>query len=313
MLLIVPRFFTYEAKIKNSLEQLGFDVFMVYENIDEFSFNCKVATALDKKEDYLDSYYIKKIAKRHFDIVLAIRASTVSVKVIDLLRVASPNAKLYLYQWDGINNNANALHIASLFDKVSTFDINDSKSYGWTYRPLFFTDETSRSGNRLFDFAYICTLHSDRMKIYKNLKQLDGNNFLYLYSKFSHYIKEKYIKRNPLFLGASDSEIKFKILKSREMNTILSESNIVVDYTHPGQSGFTMRTCEAIGHRCKLVTNNKNIVHADFYNPNNVYLYDLNNFYIPTEFIRSPYLELPKKVYDYYSIKSWVREIIDYE
>ena len=313
MLLIVPRFFSYEIKIKNLLEKLGFNVFIIYENVNEFSIKCKIAKVLKKEEVYLDNYYIKKINRRQFDIVLAIRASTLSLEVIDLLRKNSPDAKFYLYQWDGVNNNSNAVRFAPLFDKVSTFDIDDSKSYGWRYRPLFYTDETQRNGNRFFDFTYICTLHSDRLRIYKKLKQLSGQNFLYIYSKFSHYIKEKYIKKNPCFLGISDSEIKYKALKPKKMNSILSKTNIVVDYTHPGQSGFTMRTCEAIGHRCKLITNNKNVMEADFYNPNNIYVYDINSFFIPNEFIRSPYIELSKNIYNYYSIESWLREIIDYE
>lgn len=71
-----------------------------------------------------------------------------------------------------------------------------------------------------------------------------------------------------------------------EVNDIMSKSNIIVDYTHPQQTGFTMRTCEAIGHRCKLVTNNKNILKADFYIKDDIYVYDEDEFDIPIEFIK---------------------------
>ena len=93
----------------------------------------------------------------------------------------------------------------------------------------------------------------------------------------------------------------------------MAASNIVVDYTHLSQTGFTMRTCEAIGHRCKLVTNNKLVKEADFYNENNVYIYDVDNFQIPESFINSPYQELSKEIYERYSISNWIKEIINYE
>ena len=91
----------------------------------------------------------------------------------------------------------------------------------------------------------------------------------------------------------------------------MGKSDIVVDYAHPEQSGFTMRTCEAIGHRCKLVTNNKIVTEADFYKESNVYIYDLDDFRVPDYFIDSSYEELSREVYERYSIESWLREIID--
>lgn len=46
-----------------------------------------------------------------------------------------------MYQWDGIENNKSVMHIKDYFDKIFTFDINDSKKYGWIYRPLFYDKE----------------------------------------------------------------------------------------------------------------------------------------------------------------------------
>lgn len=134
-----------------------------------------------------------------------------------------------------------------------------------------------------------------------------------MYSKFSHFVKERYLNRNTDFSGVSLKNVRFKSLSLENSNEIMAASNIVVDYTHLSQTGFTMRTCEAIGHRCKLVTNNKLVKEADFYNENNVYIYDVDNFQIPESFINSPYQELSKEIYERYSISNWIKEIINYE
>ena len=49
-----------------------------------------------------------------------------------------------MYQWDSIKNNPNALSISEEFDEVSTFDVEDSKKYGWKYRPLFYIKSNDR-------------------------------------------------------------------------------------------------------------------------------------------------------------------------
>ena len=245
--------------------------------------------------------------------VLAIRAAFLSESIIEYIRSTSPDAKFYMYQWDSIKNNHNALVISTLFDKVMTFDIDDSKKYGWKYRPLFYIKSADRSGKRKYDISFIATLHSKRVRIYQIIKKSNRNCFLYLYSRCSHYLKERYINKNPDFLDVSFKEIKRKPLSLEETNTIMANSDIIVDFTHPNQSGFTMRTCEAIGNKCKIVTNNKNIVKADFYNPNNIFIYNEPNYDIPEYFIKRDYIELSDEIYERYSLTNWVNEIMSNE
>lgn len=313
-LLIIPKFFSYEMYIKKELQNIGYDVNVVYENVDQFSIIAKIQiTFLRNKIRYFNRYFRKAIGNNAYDIVVVIRAAFLSCDVIKHIKENSPLARLYMYQWDSVKNNPNALVVAPYFDKVSTFDIDDAKKYGWSYRPLFFINSSERTIHRKYDIAFICTLHSRRVKIFHKLKCSGGDNFLYLYSKFSHLIKERYFHRNSEYCGVSLKDVKFKSLSLEQANAIMGMANIVVDYTHPAQTGFTMRTCEAIGHRCKLVTNNKLVKNADFYNVNNVYVYDVNDFQIPESFMNSPYIEFSENIYERYSISNWIKEIIDYE
>lgn len=313
ILLITPKFFTYENYIKQKLNQVGYRVDVIYENINEFSLLYKLQKIIFSKSNYYDDYYSKNLSSKVFDEVLVIRGSTLSGNIIKKIRKIMPSGKLYMYQWDSVKNNPNALEIAPYFDVVSTFDLEDAKQYGWKYRPLFYINSSERKSVRKYDIAYICTLHSQRVKLFQMLKDLDLRSYLYMYSKFSHYIKERYISKNKEFEGISLHDVKFKSLSLEHSLDVMANSNIVVDYTHPGQSGFTMRTCEAIGHRCKIVTNNKLIRKADFYNENNVYIYEIDNFHIPESFFNSPYIELPKEVFERYSISNWLKDIIQYE
>ena len=305
----MPKFFGYENIIQKQVASLNFKVDVIYENIDEISFIKRYQLRYsNNKEKILSNYYIKRVGN-NYDTILVIRGSTLTEEILDTIKETSPNANWYMYQWDSVKNNPNALKIAKYFSKISTFDLDDAQKYGWQYRPLFYISGTERDCKREYDYAFICSLHSQRLKIYQEIKRIAAKPFLYLFSKRTHYIKQKYLKKNKDFMGVNDKEIKFKSLSIYEANNYMGKSDIVVDYTHPGQSGFTMRTCEAIGHRCKLVTNNKLVVDSDFYRESNVYVYDLDNFKVPDSFLESLYEDLPVEVYERYSIENWLKEV----
>ena len=71
-----------------------------------------------------------------------------------------------------------------------------------------------------------------------------------------------------------------------------------------------MRSIESIGHKCKLITNNINIYDEEFYDPRNVYVYDLNSFDIPMDFILSPYKDIKQDAYYRYTIDGWIDDVL---
>ena len=179
---------------------------------------------------------------------------------------------------------------------------------------MLFRSGAERNGSRKYDLTFIGSLHSQRIAIVNKLHDIASrkglNTFTYLFTKRTHYIKQKYILHNTDFANGKNEDIKYKSLSFSETNNIFANSNIVVDYTHPQQNGFTMRTIESIGNRCKLVTNNNNVLKADFYNESNVYVYDPENFDIPERFLSAPFTELHDEIYKKYSLRSWLNDIL---
>lgn len=311
ILIIMPDFFGYSEVLTEKIKKKGFYVSIIYENFNEFAIKYKLG--FNNVKEY-NKYYVSQIGETTYDIVLAIRASTLSCDVIDFIKEKSPDAKMYMYQWDSVENNLNAIKIAQKFDVVMTFDSYDAKKYGWKYRPLFYTEWSPRNKKRQIDIAYICSLHSKRVQVFNALKDYNSyEEYLYLYSKWSHYIKEKYLKRAMEYQGISDREVHFKPLSLSQVNDVMRKCNVIVDYTHPKQKGFTMRICEAIGHHCKLATNNREVLKADFYDPNNVYVYDSENFVLPEDFIKCDYRDFNESIYSRYSIDSWISEVLHLE
>jgi len=320
LLLIVPKFYGYDKEILSEFKKIYKSVDIIYENRDWVSIWHRFVYVYlkSKKEKILDDFYLNEIKKldRDIDTVLVIRGSSLSSRILEFMKnYFSSDCKYIMYQWDGIKNNKDALKIANYFDRVYTFDINDSKEYGWTYRPLFYCDKLVDSLKKDIDISFVCSLHSQRAIIMDKLKKICSDKSIkfypHMYCNRFAYFKWKYIGKKEEYKNTNDKDVVFKSLSLKETYELYGKSKVVVDYTHPGQTGFTMRTIEALGNRCKLITNNTYIKDADFYDPNNIYVYSGTDINIPENFLETEYSELSSDMYNYYSIKGWINSLLE--
>lgn len=320
ILVILPKYFDYEKIIIDKLKESKAKVFFIYENMDNISYKYRLVNAYlpSMMPAVMNRYFYNKIKKIpvELDYVLVVRGQFLTENIMLFMRKNfSKKCKFVMYQWDSIENNKNALKICMFFDKVFTFDETDAKNYNWNYRPLFYIEDLINSNiEKVIDVLYICSLHSKRVTILNIIKHLCKNKGLvlysHMYSKRLVFYKRKYINKRKEYLAADNNDISFNSLSLNDTYELYNKSKIVIDYTHPGQCGLTMRTIECMGNRCKLITNNELIKDADFYNSNNIYIYKESNIKIPDSFINTPYEEVPKDIFQKYSLKSWLEEIL---
>ena len=318
-LLICPKFYGYDELILNELKKYFEQTDIIYENRDWVSLWHRFIYVYGQsiKRKVLDRYYINTINKisNDVDTVFVIRGSSLSTTVMEYLKKKYGKSCSYvMYQWDGVKNNPEILKIVDFFDNIYTFDLEDSKRYGWFYRPLFFDPKKVKMIKKDINVAYLCSLHSKRAQILDKLKIICKDNNLSLFSNMYCnrfvYFKWKYIGKKSEYRDTNDKDVSFRSLSLEQTYEIYSRSRIVVDFTHPNQTGFTMRTIEALGNRCKLVTNNKQIRNADFFNPNNIYVYEGTNIEIPIDFINSDYQDVDEELYKYYSLNGWIEFLL---
>lgn len=320
ILVILPKYFGYEKAIINILRKNKAEVFFIYENMDDINYRYRLINAyLPRMIPSLMNRYFYNIIKKlpnDLDYVLVIRGKFLSEYIISYMRKNFlTKCKFIMYQWDSVKNNTNSIKISKFFDKNFTFDETDAKKYKWDYRPLFYIEELlNNNTEKNIDILYICSLHSKRVTVLNILKQFCKNKGLvlysHMYSKRIVFYKRKYINRRKEYLAANNNDICFNSLSLNNIYELYSKSKIVFDYTHPGQRGLTMRTIECLGNECKLITNNELVKYADFYNSNNIYIYNENKIKIPESFIKIPYETESKNILKKYSLESWIKEIL---
>ena len=321
ILFFSPAFFGYENKIAKKMEDLGAFVKMY----DERSVTSAMDRALLKVVPNIftskSKNYYKNIIEENkgidYDYILIIKCDMTPESILDKFRVEFPNAKLCLYLWDSVKNIPNICDKFKCFDTIHSFDLDDcDKYYEMKFRPLFYADEFSKKENldyKKYDISFTGTIHSDRYAVIKQVREIakeKGLNsfwFCYLQSKFIYYFY-KFTKKE--FADTKISDFDFDKMTSKEIADVVLNSNIVLDIQHPKQSGLTMRTIEMLGMNKKIITTNSSIKKYDFYNPNNICVVDRKNIILDEDFLKTQYQELDADIYEKYSLKEWLLEVL---
>lgn len=258
--------------------------------------------------------------QKKYDVVFLISGQSLSFSedMIQQIKDEQPQAKYVLYQWDSLKNFPYIEKIEPYFDKCYSFDKNDVATHeNLKFLPLFYTRRYENIGNSKkrefqYDFCFVGTAHPKKYKFIqmmtRQLKEVYPNQFVYYF--FPSRIVFFYRKlMNPELRHAHYSEFHFDPLAGKEMDRVFANSKCVLDSAQAGQIGLTIRVLEALGAKKKLITTNEDVVNYDFYREENIYVYD-GHFDLKAPFFNSDYVEVENSVYEKYSLRNWLKEII---
>lgn len=324
ILLITPNFFDYPLQICDELRRMGHKVDW-YD--DRPSTNSIVKAVIRINKSFVNgiirryfSNIIHKISGRKYDIVLLISGQSLSFteEMMNRLRMSQKQAKFVLYQWDSIKNFPYIKKIQKFFDRCYSFDPKDVRDNpNLKFLPLFYTKRYANIGaQKVYKYKYDCmfvgTAHPNKYRFIKEMsrKLFDVYKKQFIYFYFPSrlvYIYRKLL--NPEFKDAKYSEFHFNPVEAEQMDKLLTQSRCVLDSAQQGQTGLTIRVLETLGAKRKLITANTDVRNYDFYCEENIYVYegiiDMN-----APFFVKPYKEIENRVYEKYSLNSWLKEII---
>ena len=188
--------------------------------------------------------------------------------------------------------------VKSEFDLVYTYDHNDAKKYGFEYHTTVYSPINTNIKNKdIREDLFFCGMAKERMN---------------LISRISEYLSENDVKHTfyvPDACDTKDENISPERLDYSENIARVLESNCILEIEQNGASGYTLRTWEALQYKKKLLTNNKKIIEADFYDPK--YIKVFSN----PEDIDLDWLKIHEKVeYSNYNVSviSFFQDISDY-
>ena len=323
VLMFCPTFFQYETIIADGLRELGFEVDL-YDERPGNSFVVKTMLRYQlPMHRYLVHRYYERIVRENrdkdYDYVFVIKCESLGHEEIAMLREAYPHARFILYLWDSLCNTPGGVEKMVDYDRVLTFDPEDSKKYGIPLRPLFCRGGFPKPDWRQeykYDIAFIGTAHSIRPRLVKQVEQYCRveKRVLYTYFYSPHPLVYLYFKlTNPNFRYITRSEVHFEPLSPQQVQEIYANSRCILDVEHVRQSGLTPRPVDMLGARRKLITTNERVKEFDFYYPENYLIIDRENPILTEEFLNSNYREVREDIRQKYTLSAFLREIFELE
>lgn len=113
----------------------------------------------------------------------------------------------------------------------------------------------------------------------------------------------------------SGYRLDFKIAKKlseyitydENINNVM-HTRCIVDIVQSNQSDLTLRPLEAMAFRKKLLTNNLNILNADFYNRKNIFVIGHDDWEGIGDFLNSPYVAIDEQILRSYDVLTWIND-----
>jgi len=315
ILLIAPDYYGFHNVIFDALKKYSdHEVSMIisnptyrYKNIGEKIINFFMKLFLKKNLKTINNQknmlnLLK--SQKDIDLVIINRPDILTQEQLETITNNSDrSAAIY---WDSFKKIPQE-HTLHFFDKSFSFDESDCKNYNLIKNNNFYFVTEKKAHTEKWDIFFIGTYDhrfSDIVKLFTYLKEHYSHlNFRsQIYSYHPQHIPEN-LKENITLTN--------EIVPFNEAYKYNLDTKVILDLAHKNQSGLSFRPFEALGLRKKLITNNRDIVNYDFYNPNNILVIDTDKIKIPESFLTTPYEDVAEKVYKKYSIQSWVNNIVE--
>lgn len=239
-----------------------------------------------------------------FDYCLVFRADKLPEFLINYLK--NKARKIVGYQYDGLSVSENILLFKDLFSQVFLFDPYDMSRVE-TEKFKFSTNYHLSISKSLITKYYLYYLGSWQDMRYENLchllKMIEKNE---LHNKIVLCNESAISDNEDIFV--SKSHIPFK-----EYIEDIKNSTIIIDIKANHHNGLSFRFFEALNLEKKLITNNKSVVHYNFYHPDNIYITDFEDFDGLEEFLQKPYKQVDENIVRMYSLENWIKNIFEIE
>lgn len=314
LLYIAPDYYSFHKVIlKGFRDYSGYDVQFIYSNNSEgfkyknsrqrvYNFFLKTFTGKNLKKIYKKEYFYKKLHEfEEYDVLFINRPDMFSDSQLE--EITGKCKKTIVYYWDSFEKIKNQYETMKYFDKAYSFDKFDCEKYGLikAYNFFYNSDNSKTPEYDVFFFGTYDQRYDNLVKILDSLDKQNLNVHSTLFS-YDKKIVNEVKHKNISFIN--------KIIPFNEAYVYNQNTEIILDIQHDTQVGLSFRPYEAMGLKKKLITTNPHIKEYEFYNPNNIFIWEKDTKEIPKSFLEIPYQDIDTETYNKYKLENWVKKML---
>ncbi|MDD4371674.1 MAG: hypothetical protein PHD56_11490 [Anaerostipes sp.] len=218
----------------------------------------------------------------------------------------SRNCQKFIYSWNIVKDPVKYAQIRESADKYGfkfyCYDLGNCKKYNMNFNTIMYDRKLKLPSVNIEYDALLLGFLKDRK-----------DKMLQLYNAMID------AELNPRFVVVTDEEnnhLPFEIRKDYidyyQYLEMLNKSRAILDIAQCGQDGYSMRVMEAIFLNKKLITTNRAVKDANFYNSNNILVIELGKTSkeeIRT-FFNKKFHKYSEEIISYYSFDTWINRFV---
>lgn len=250
--------------IRHEAHRHGINAFAPYWGIDNFFLRqfFKVFSRIR----FLNKIFFNRAITRCKDSEIIIFDSEISNKFLRWIVEIFPDKKLIFWYWNPIRTTISLDLIPKEFT-VWTYSQKEADENKIIFHEQFFIGDVVEN---IEDEGYVFFVGKNKGR-YENLKQYEN-------ALRGAGIQTKFvIVSDARKLIKKDKALLNKPLKYKDVQELTSRCHVVFDYCLNPADGLSLRPLEAVKYNKLLITNNKNILNASFYDSNKILLFDEKN------------------------------------
>lgn len=343
ILLITPKFYGIENKIKSSLEESGYSVVWIENKTLTLDYHGTYSKCKFLRSIYFFLFspqirYVKKqfktIDNHHFDLLFSINAHIISSWLLRYLKARNPKLYSVLFLWDSFSmyNWTNEL---KYFNRVLTFDPEDSRKFNLEYKPIFFIKRNQQKSDvEEFDMFFVGKFAPYRLsfidKILGSFKNSDIKYYIKLWPAYKIFFHnrifyslfkiinpnnswtQEYILNYEAIEGILKREyIMTSSMKFEEIQQYFFSSNVILDIPFQGQVGYSHRLIEALANGKKIITTNVNLLKESFFNSAQIQILDNRDMKIDCIWLKEKVIFPVNNILLNLELSVWLKTIIN--
>lgn len=304
----------------------------------------------EKNIKYWESKLKEETYSKKYDVLFVLDGQSIDKSVFKELVKRNPEIKKVNYLFDTTKHVYRFDQNFKYFDKVYTFDLNESRQFHVNFLPIYWVKDNSDGFYR--DIYGFGAYKDSRFLLFKQLRKIAdeiGKSYylkLYTPAKKTKGIKGgitrlgNNIRKNhtilykiywqmlslknkltlmppPVLMDFPDSEYEtHDTISPSQFRAHINQSNVIVDTIAENQDGLTARFMWALGAEKKIITTNTKIKEYNFYTPEQIFIVDdttldINDSEVKN-FLENPYVmgEEIRKYLSQFEIDNWLDTII---
>lgn len=281
-LLIMPLdFYSMASQMQAALKKCGYETTLCndrYPNttLTKIMWKIGITKALYQKTySYIKNHFLQT----NYDLCIIIKGYGVSTKLID--EIHKTCLVVIGYNFDSFAYNKRALKWYKRCDKFATFDYEDVVRYNLPLIELYSAIEIlTPTEPKIYDLFVLQKVHSNRLKfLHKAITILNPQNaYIWLYES-NRITAIKNFMHSPILYMKYSKYIHLTPMTYDKYSDYMRQSIFTLDYSHPKQSGITMRCFEALSCKTKIITNNTNVLNDGLFDDSTIICLEINKQY----------------------------------